>query len=183
MEFGTLILCEKLIRRDFEYKNGQSAYRTKVDVAKFLFQRPDNRQILCDYDGSVIQCDPSTVYILNPANVQVVKQLIQQQYEKRVEEVRKEISKLRTQVDNERTKVTALEENIKLLQLKNQEEMSANRSKNIQGLSKALRRHSSRVENMEERIQALETKTAELHAEAEYSVDIFMEEIREVISC
>lgn len=183
MEFGTLILCENLIRRNFETINGQSAYRTRVEVAKFLFQRPDNHYILCEFEGGVFQCEPSKVYVLNPANVQVAKQLIRKQYNERVEQMRKEISELHSQVANEKMKTTTLEINIEALHEKNQQDFSTNRSKNIQGLSKAHRRHSSRIKGMEERIEALEAKIAEMYAEAEFSVDTFIEEIREVIPC
>ncbi|PLS18974.1 hypothetical protein CVD28_00810 [Bacillus sp. M6-12] len=148
MEFGTLVLSVRFsLWSDYRRVDGRYLDLTTLRIGKFIFQRPDNNQIVVEVDGSLLQDAPDKIFPLNHANVQHFKKLIEESYERKKKGVQEKIEELMAENKERQAKVNELQETIAVIEEKNKVEFSENRAKNIRELSKAMRKKQNRIEN------------------------------------
>lgn len=180
LEFGTLVLSKKASLRVKVLKTGMLSYYDVVYlcVGKFIFQRPDNKQILIEMPEGIIQETAEDVYLYNPANIEHFKELVRDMFQDRVIRILDQSIQVELDAAKEcQEKVLSLQKEILLLEEKNAVEYSSNRNKQIKGLSKNLRKHERKLVAVESFVSRERERIAKIEKEQELSLASFYETI------
>lgn len=158
MNFGTAVLVNGYsIYQDFLKTEYGRAYISLLRAGKFIFHRPDTGAVIVEIDKHLIQVNQDDVYPFNENNLKLFKEKLQDAYMSSIQgfaekEMHLSLEKgsIQVRLDETRSLISKLEE-------RNKEEYTEGRAKQIQGVSKNMRK-------MEKRIASIDKSIGELHA-------------------
>jgi hydroxymethylglutaryl-CoA reductase len=170
LEFGTLVLSEKAsIYSDYK-RTYCNLYLLRL--AKFIFQRPDTKQMILEVDGNLIQDKPENVYVYNQANVELFKKKIQNLMELQIEKINDEVRERLDKLEHAQARVAEIQRQIDLLHERNQQEPTVGRQKQIQGLTKHQRRLQRRANALEKALSTHKERIAKIRKDMELSLSM-----------
>lgn len=158
MDFGTVVLVNgHSIYRDFLKAEYGRSYVSLLRVGTYIFHRPDTGEVIVEMDKILIQVNSEDVYPFNKANLKLFKEKLQSHYMIHVEGFAEKEMNLSLEKDSIQVRVDETKSMIAKLEERNNVEYTEGRVKQIQGISKNMRK-------MEKRIASIEKSIGELHA-------------------